>query len=61
MLDTILSSHYLKFAEFSIPTGVIGLAVDLVLFILPIPAILSLQMSIGKKLGVLLIFLTGGL
>ncbi len=60
-LDDILSWHYLKFAQFSIPTGVIGMLVDLYLFILPIPAVLTLQMSMVKKLGVLIIFMTGGL
>ena len=60
-LDDILYWHYLKFAQFSIPTGVIGMLVDLYLFILPIPAVLTLQMSPAKKLGVLIIFMTGGL
>ncbi len=60
-LDDILSWHYLKFAQLSIPTGVIGMLVDLYLFILPIPAVLTLQMSTVKKLGVLIIFMTEGL
>ena len=61
LLEDLLSWHYLKFAEFSIPTGVIGTLVDWYLFILPIPAVLTLQMSRAKKLGVLIIFMTGGL
>ena len=60
-LEDVLSWHYLKFANFSIPTGVIGMLVDWYLLILPIPAILTLQMSKAKKLGVLIIFMTGGL
>lgn len=56
-----LSWHYLEFSKFSIPTGVIGMLVDWYLFILPIPAVLNLQMSTAKKIGILVIFMTGGL
>ena len=61
LLDDILSWHYLKFSQFSVPTGVIGMLVDWYLLILPIPAVLALQMSMGRKLGVLVVFMTGGL
>ena len=61
LLEDILSWHYLEFANFSIPTGVIGMLVDWYLLILPIPAVLTLQMSMARKLGVLIIFMTGGL
>jgi hypothetical protein len=61
LLDDILSSHYLKFAQFSVPIGVIGMLVDWYLLILPIPAVSTLQMSTAKKLGVLIVFMTGGL
>ena len=61
MLEDILSWHYLRFANFSIPTGVIGMLVDWYLLILPIPAVLTLQMSIVRKVGVLIVFMTGGL
>lgn len=61
LLEGVLSWHYLKFSQFSIPTGVIGILVDWYLLILPIPAVWNLKMSISKKLGVLIIFMTGGL
>lgn len=61
LLEGILSWHYLKFADFSVPTGVIGILVDWYLLVLPIPAVLTLQMSMAKKLGVLVVFMTGGL
>ena len=61
LLEDILSWHYFKFAQFSIPTGVIGMLVDWYLLILPIPAVWTLRMSTSKKLGVLIIFMTGGL
>lgn len=60
-LEGILSWHYFKFADFSVPTGVIGILVDWYLLVLPIPAVLTLQMSMAKKLGVLVVFMTGGL
>ncbi|MCJ1379010.1 hypothetical protein MMC17_002109 [Xylographa soralifera] len=61
LLEDILSWHYLKFAQFSIPTGVIGMLVDWYLLLLPIPAVLTLQISTAKKFGILIIFMTGGL
>ena len=60
-LEGLLSWHYLAFSQFSIPTGVIGMLVDWYLLILPIPAVWTLQMSTSKKLGVLIVFMTGGL
>ena len=61
LLEAILSWHYLKFSNFSIPTGVIGMLLDWYLLILPFPAVLTLQMSMAKKVGVLIVFMTGGL
>ncbi|KAK2880119.1 hypothetical protein FQN49_000533 [Arthroderma sp. PD_2] len=61
ILEGTLSWHYLKFAEFSIPTGIIGMLVDLVLLILPMPAVWQLQLSTSKKIGIILVFMTGGL
>lgn len=60
-LEDTLSWHYLEFPQFSIPTGVIGVLVDWYLLILPIPAVLNLQMSTARKLGILIVFMTGGL
>lgn len=59
--EGVLSWHYLKFAKFSIPTGVIGSLADWYLLILPIPAVLKLKMSTPKKIGLLIVFMTGGL
>lgn len=61
LLEVILSRRNLTFAKFSIPTGVIGMLVDWYLLILPIPAVWTLKMSTGRKLGVLIIFMTGSL
>jgi len=61
LLELILSWHYLKWAKVSIPGGVIGMLVDWILFILPMPAIWSLHVDGRKKLGILLVFATGAL
>jgi hypothetical protein len=59
LLDGLLSWHYVKFTDFSIPTGVIGMLVDCILLVVPIPAIWQLQLSLRKKICVLLMFMTG--
>ncbi|MCJ1464972.1 hypothetical protein MMC07_003587 [Pseudocyphellaria aurata] len=56
-----MSWHYLKFTQFSIPSGIIGMFIDYYLLILPIRAVLILHMSPAKKLGVIILFMTGGL
>ena len=61
LIEDVASWHYFKFSDFDIPTGVIGMLVDWYLLILPIPAVLTLQMSTSRKLGVLVVFMTGGL
>ena len=61
LAETIVSWHYLKFADFAIPTGVIGMVLDWYLFFLPIPAVWALHLGTGRKVGILLVFATGGL
>ena len=61
LLEGILSEHYFKFAELSIPTGIISILTDWYLVVIPIPAVLTLQVSTMKKIGILAIFATGGL
>ncbi|MCJ1462825.1 hypothetical protein MMC07_001428 [Pseudocyphellaria aurata] len=60
MFEATVSWHYFKFTEFSVPIGVIGMLIDYYLLVLPIRAVLMLQMSPAKKLGVLILFMTGG-
>ena len=48
-----------KSIQLSIPTGAFGIAIDTFLLLLPVPAVLKLNMPTKRKLGVLLIFLTG--
>lgn len=43
----------------SVPQSAVGLAIDLYILILPIIAVSQLQLPIRKKVGVMLIFMTG--
>lgn len=53
--------HILHLLQFSVPTAVLGMLVDWYLFVIAIPAVWTLKMSLGKKVGVIIIFMTGGL
>ncbi|KAH5332002.1 hypothetical protein HBI12_053450 [Parastagonospora nodorum] len=59
LLETVVSWHYLKFADFAIPTGVIGMVFDWYLFFLPLPAVWALHLSTSRKIGISLVFATG--
>lgn len=43
-----------------VPVGVLSLVADLAIFIIPFAAIIPLQISPAKRVGAMLIFLTGG-
>lgn len=43
----------------SVPISAIGLAIDIYLLILPITAVMQLQLPTRRKIGVIMIFLTG--
>lgn len=59
MLEDILSQHYSTFSRFSPAIGVVGMLVDLYLLILPIKAVMGLNMRTSKKVGLAVVFLTG--
>lgn len=61
MLDALLSWHYVAFSRFSVAIGVVGMLVDLYLLILPIKAVMGLNMRASKKIGLGIVFLTGTL
>lgn len=61
LVQCITSWHVLYFAKFTPPLGIVNILFDWYVLILPIPAVLALQLSTAKKVGVLMIFLTGGL
>ncbi len=43
----------------SVPIAAVGLGIDVYLLVLPITAVLQLQLPTRRKIGVILIFLTG--
>lgn len=49
-----------KGTQLGIPIGILSIVADVIIFIIPFAAILPLQISPVKRLGALLIFLTGG-
>jgi hypothetical protein len=61
LLEGMLPCHVLKFAPFSIPTGVVGMLFDWYLLILAIPAVWTLKMSLSKKVVGITLIMTGGL
>lgn len=61
MLEGILSWHSTAYARFSTTTFVIGMLVDIYLLVLPIKAVSTLRMRTRKKIGVVVVFLTGTL
>ncbi|KAF7895420.1 hypothetical protein EAF00_007234 [Botryotinia globosa] len=55
----LFTSRMIKQNSLSIPTAVVGLAIDCYLFILPMIALNKLKLTRGKRLGAGLIFATG--
>lgn len=49
-----------KGTQLGVPVGILSLVADVIIFIIPFAAIAPLQISPAKRLGALLIFLTGG-
>jgi len=60
-IDALLKSHYEITSTLSIPIGAVGAAVDLFLLILPIRAVMELKLQHSTKVGLVIIFATGGL
>jgi hypothetical protein len=48
-----------KLLDWAVIQGSLDIVLDIYIFVLPLPVVLGLQMPMGKKLGVLVIFLTG--
>ncbi|KAL8730200.1 MAG: hypothetical protein Q9181_004751 [Wetmoreana brouardii] len=43
----------------SVPQSVVGLAIDLAILVLPIIAVMQLQLPTRRKVGIILVFMTG--
>ncbi|KAL9084582.1 MAG: hypothetical protein Q9165_008007 [Trypethelium subeluteriae] len=61
MLDDAFSTHYIRYEMSSIPCGIVSTLFDCYLLVLPMPAVWNLKTSWGKKLGIMLVFMTGSL
>ena len=55
----ILGPELAKTLRVSIPTGAMGVATDTALLLLPIPAVMKLKLPNKKKIGIILVFMTG--
>jgi hypothetical protein len=54
------STHDMRDAgKLAVPVSVVGFVMDVVVLVIPIVAISRLQTSTGKKVGAMLIFLSG--
>lgn len=51
LLDAVLSTHYLFYANFSIPVGVVGMLVDWYLFVIAIPAVWGPTHVLHEEVG----------
>lgn len=49
-----------KALRLAVPVAILSLIADLVIFVIPFAAIIPLQINHAKRIGALLIFLTGG-
>ena len=50
-----------KSIDLPIPTSSFGVVIDLVILVLPITAVMQLQLPTRRKIGVILVFMTGSL
>lgn len=57
--ETFRTERCRKSTVFGIVQGVFGIVSDLYLLVIPIPAVMGLQMPRRRKLGVIAIFMTG--
>lgn len=61
LAEHLHSKEFEKSIELVIPTSGFGIVVDLVILVLPITAVMQLQLPIRRKIGVILVFTTGSL
>lgn len=58
-LDVWLSKAMERMTQLSVPQSVVGLVIDLAILVLPVTAVMQLQLPRRRKIGVVLIFMTG--
>ena len=59
--ERLLSEDELQASTIPVPTSSFGLVVDLVILVLPIIAVMPLQLPLRRKIGVVCVFTTGSL
>ena len=59
LLAAFRSLDYAKGMSLSVAQSVAGVAIDFLVFCLPIPVVWKLQLPLRKKIGVLAVFMTG--
>ena len=55
----LVSSEEMKATRLSVPLSAVGLFFDIVILLLPIAGVMRLQLPTRRKIGIMLIFLTG--
>lgn len=58
-VEDALSEDYWKGNVLSIPISAVGLGIDIVLLIMPIAAVIGLQLPTKRKIGIIFIFMFG--
>ena len=58
-LEHDISGEAVKAEVLSVPLAAVGLGIDIALLIMPIVAVMGLQLSAKRKIGVLFIFMFG--
>ena len=58
-LEPALSGEFNKADVLSVPLSAVGLGIDIALLVMPIAAVMRLQLPTKRKIGVLFIFMFG--
>lgn len=58
-LENTLSGRFSKTDVLSVPLAAVGLGIDIVLLVMPIAAVVGLQLPTRRKIGVIFIFMFG--
>ncbi|PVH97348.1 hypothetical protein DM02DRAFT_467817, partial [Periconia macrospinosa] len=61
ILELTMSRRYTRFTKMSLGVGIISMLLDWILLVLPISAVWKIQLSVARKIGVIVVFATGAL
>ena len=57
--EHLFSDDFFKARNLPVPTSSFGVVIDLVILVLPIVAVMQLQLPSRRKIGLIIVFLTG--